>query len=130
MATTNEQTTGRKKPGPKPGSKGAAAKKAAASLASTRTPTGGGTNGGDAPAAADKPAAPAVPQGERSPFLYKNHDYLTVTDSGQKGQVRARTEYANGGVAYHLAYVSNGEMKHDWFDQDMLSPFVERRARP
>lgn len=126
MATTNE-TTGRKKPGPKPGSKAAAAKKAAAKPAApapgeANPPTSG------APAAGT-PTPPAQPQGERSPFLYKNRDYLTVTESGQKGQVRARMEYASGAVSYLLAYVSNGELKDGWFDQEMLSPFVERRAR-
>ena len=131
MATDNTKTTTRNKPGPKPGSrKGAAAKKDAAKQAdgSASPPTNG------AAAAADKPDMPKAgtpaPQPERSPFLYKNRDYLTITETGQKGQVRARAEYASGAVAYLLAYSSNGDLKEAWIDQELVSPFVERRARP
>lgn len=97
----------RKKPGPKPGAKAAAA--AAAN--------------GDA-------AAPAAPGAAKSAFKHGLRDSITITASGEKGQIRARAEWATGNVSYYVAYTSTtGEYREAWIDQDLLTPFIERRKR-
>lgn len=130
MATTKE-TTGRKKPGPKPGSKSAARKPAAPPAGEANLPTSG------APAAGGMPAESNLPTGVKndssklaSAFKYSNGDHVTIHTTGEKGQIRARAEWLTGNVSYYVSYKSaQGEFREAWLDEDHLSPFVERRAR-
>jgi hypothetical protein len=104
MATANQTSTTarRRKPGPKPKVQ---------------------ANGEDTTV-----AQPAAPKPLR--FKYDLKSSVTISASKEVGQVRARAEWATGNVSYFVAYTSKtGEYRTDWIDEDLLTGFVERRAR-
>jgi hypothetical protein len=104
MATANQTgtTARRRKPGPKPKVQ---------------------ANGEDTAVAT--PAAPKPPR-----FKYDLKSSVTISASKEVGQVRARAEWATGNVSYYVAYTSKaGEYREAWIDEDLLTGFVERRAR-
>jgi len=105
MATANQTSTTarRRKPGPKPKVQ---------------------ANGEDTGSVA-QPAAPKPPR-----FKYDLKSSVTISASKEVGQVRARAEWATGNVSYYVAYTSKtGEYREAWIDEDLLTGFVERRAR-
>ena len=118
MATANDEKPKRRKkpgkPGPKPGAK--AAREAAAAAAAN----------GDT----ETPAKNSGKALTSSTFEYELFALVTITQSGEQGQVRARAEWVSGNICYHVAYTTKvGEFKEAWIDQDLLEPFTERRKR-
>lgn len=54
-------------------------------------------------------------------FKFGLKDIVTITASGEEGQVRARAEYVSGMMCYQLAYTTAaGEYKEAWVDEDLL----------
>lgn len=71
-----------------------------------------------------------------SQFQFGLTQEVSITLSGEVGQVRARAEWATGNISYFVAYkTKQGEYREAWLDQDLLeqSPkhtTVERGVEP
>jgi hypothetical protein len=54
-------------------------------------------------------------------FTFDLHDRLEIVASGQKGEVIARAEYANGEACYLLRYCAgNGDAVEHWWAESAL----------